>query len=73
MLIPLARSAKVNALDMPANLYLSGQVIVGVNGPGASRRRPRRTQKYSGQSVLAPFACCTFLGTVFDFAELSPY
>ena len=35
------------------------------NGPGASRRRPRRMRKISGQSALAPFACCTFLERVF--------
>ena len=53
-----------------------GEYIIGKcsnNDPGDSRRRPRRTRKYSGLSVLALFACCTFFGTVFDFAKLSPF
>ena len=36
------------------------------NGPGASRRRPRRTRKISGPSADAPFACYTFLELVLN-------
>ena len=49
-----------------------GQNRVVVNGPGASRRRPRRTRKISGQSALAPFACCTFLEQVLILQNSRP-
>ena len=42
------------------------------NGPGASRRRPRRTRKFSGQSALAPFAGCTFLELVLILQNSRP-
>ena len=42
------------------------------NGPGASRRRPCRTRKFSVQSVLAPFACCTFLKLVLILQNSRP-
>ena len=41
-------------------------------GPGASRRRPRRTRKFSGQSALESFACCTFLERVLILQNSRP-